>query len=225
MSYSERYVRGSPFQRNSPQPCRSSPPSLSEGDLAGKHIPNPGPNVVMHSEVGPWGKRHFGGSQFELIVKFSQMAEDNLFEFDFRRDAPCVHGFLSRQGMCAAKQYDEEQQCEPHHRLLQTFAKDPQSSTAVHRSEIFPLMSVQGQKPNPSETVACQLSPAPPDIGLRRLSAAMCHERTSAAQQISVFGLLRLSGDLDLNGLLASVATAILPDGDASRGSLGFRRM
>jgi hypothetical protein len=63
------------------------PPSLSEGDFAGKHIPNPGPNVVMHSEVGPWGKRQFGGSQFELIVKLSQMAEDHLFEFDFRRDA------------------------------------------------------------------------------------------------------------------------------------------
>jgi hypothetical protein len=58
-------------------------PALSEGDFAGKHIPNPGPNVVMHSEVGPRGKRQFGGSQFELIVKLSQMAEDHLFEFDF----------------------------------------------------------------------------------------------------------------------------------------------
>jgi hypothetical protein len=59
------------------------PPSLSERDLAGKHVPNPGSNVVVYSEVGPWGKRQFGGSQFELIVKISQMAEDHLFEFDF----------------------------------------------------------------------------------------------------------------------------------------------
>ena len=36
------------------------------------------------------------------------------------------------------------------------------------------------QKPNPSETVACQLSPAPPDIGLRRLSAAMVESRMGA---------------------------------------------
>jgi hypothetical protein len=44
---------------------------------------------LMHSEVGAWGKRHFGGSQFELTIKFSQVAKDNLFEFDYRRDAPC----------------------------------------------------------------------------------------------------------------------------------------
>jgi len=63
-------------------------PSLGEGDLAGKHIPNPGSCVVMHSEVCLWGKRHLGGAQFELTVKLSQVAEDNLFEFDYRRDAP-----------------------------------------------------------------------------------------------------------------------------------------
>jgi hypothetical protein len=57
------------FKETVPSLVDRRPPALSEGDLAGKHIPNPGPNVVMHSEVGPWGKRQFGGSQFELIVK------------------------------------------------------------------------------------------------------------------------------------------------------------
>jgi hypothetical protein len=59
-------------------------PSYSEGDLAGKHIPNSGANVVMHSEVALWGKCHFGGSQFELTVELSQVTKDNLFEFDYR---------------------------------------------------------------------------------------------------------------------------------------------
>ena len=69
-------------------------PSLGEGDLAGKHTPNPGASVVMHSEVGLWGKRHLGGAQFELTVKLRQVAEDNLIEFDFRRDAPVLPRFL-----------------------------------------------------------------------------------------------------------------------------------
>jgi len=50
--------------------------SLSECDLAENHISNPRANVVMHSEVGLWGKRHFRGSQFELTVELSQVAED-----------------------------------------------------------------------------------------------------------------------------------------------------
>jgi hypothetical protein len=37
----------------------------------GKHITNAGANVVMRSEIGIWGKRHFGGSQFELAVELS----------------------------------------------------------------------------------------------------------------------------------------------------------
>src|SRR6202011_367911 len=39
------------------------------------------------------------------------------------------------------------------------------------------------QKPNPSETVACQLSPAPPDIPAHARSAALCQEPTHAMQQ------------------------------------------
>src|SRR6476469_8646607 len=35
-------------------------------------------------------------------------------------------------------------------------------------------MSLVGQKPNPSGTVACQLSPAPPDIPAHARSAALC---------------------------------------------------
>jgi hypothetical protein len=57
----------------------------------------------MRSEVRPWGKREFGGSQFELTVKLSQMAEGNFVEFDHRRDAPGFHAFLSRQATCSAK--------------------------------------------------------------------------------------------------------------------------
>jgi hypothetical protein len=34
--------------------------------------------MVMHPQVAPWGKRHFGGSHLVLIVKFGQVAEDNL---------------------------------------------------------------------------------------------------------------------------------------------------
>jgi hypothetical protein len=51
--------------------------SLSEYKFAGNNIPNPGTNMVMHSEVGVWSKCEFGGSQFELTVKLSQVAEDN----------------------------------------------------------------------------------------------------------------------------------------------------
>src|SRR6202011_1299178 len=44
-------------------------------------------------------------------------------------------------------------------------------------------MSQMGQKPNPSGTVACQLSPAPPDIPAHARSAALCQLRTHAVQQ------------------------------------------
>ena len=50
----------------------------------------------MYSDVAAWGKREFGGSYFELTVKLSQMAEDNLLDLDLRRDASCLYGFLSR---------------------------------------------------------------------------------------------------------------------------------
>ena len=49
--------------------------SLSEGELARKNISNPGPNMVMHSKVGPGGKRKFGGPHFELTVELGQVAE------------------------------------------------------------------------------------------------------------------------------------------------------
>ena len=49
--------------------------SLSEHKLAGKNISNPGPNMVMHSKVGPGGKRKFSGPHFELTVEFGQVAE------------------------------------------------------------------------------------------------------------------------------------------------------
>jgi hypothetical protein len=75
----------------------------------------------MHSEVCLWGKRHLGGAQFELTVKLSQVAEDNLFEFDYRRDAPRFDVFLSRQAMSSAKQHYEDQQREAHYRLLHGF--------------------------------------------------------------------------------------------------------
>src|SRR5262249_15017514 len=39
--------------------------SLSECKLAGNHISNSGPNVVMDSNVAVWGKRRFGCAQFE----------------------------------------------------------------------------------------------------------------------------------------------------------------
>ena len=34
--------------------------SFREGDLAANHIANARTNVVMHSQVGVWGKRNFG---------------------------------------------------------------------------------------------------------------------------------------------------------------------
>ena len=46
-----------------------------------------------------------------------------------------------------------------------------------------PLMTAMGQKPNPSGTVACQLSPAPPDIPAHARSAALCQQPTYAVQQ------------------------------------------
>ena len=51
--------------------------SLSERELARKNISNPGPNMVMRSKVGPWGKRKFGGPHFELTVELGQVAEGN----------------------------------------------------------------------------------------------------------------------------------------------------
>src|SRR5262244_2453505 len=59
--------------------------TLSECELAGKNIPNPGPNVMMHSEIGAWSERKFGGAHFVLTVKLNQVAEGNLLEFDLRR--------------------------------------------------------------------------------------------------------------------------------------------
>src|SRR5215469_7822376 len=43
-------------------------PSFSECKFAGKHISNPRANMVMHTKVSPWGKRHFSGSHFVLTV-------------------------------------------------------------------------------------------------------------------------------------------------------------
>src|SRR5262245_16127601 len=83
--------------------------SLSECKFAGNHISNSGPNVVMDSDVAVWGKREFGGAQFELTVKLTQVAEDNLLDFDLRRDASCLHGFLSRQAVCSAEQRHQQQ--------------------------------------------------------------------------------------------------------------------
>jgi hypothetical protein len=65
--------------------------------------------MVMRSKVGPWGKRKFGGPHFELTVELGQVAEGNLLEFDHRRNASCLHLFLSRQAICSAKQRHEEQ--------------------------------------------------------------------------------------------------------------------
>ena len=59
--------------------------SFREGDLAANHIANARTNVVMHSQVGVWGERNFGSSQFVLTVKLNQMAENNLFKLDGRR--------------------------------------------------------------------------------------------------------------------------------------------
>ena len=83
---------------------------LSERELSGKHISDAGANVVMLSEVGFWGKRHFGDSQFELAVELSEVAGDNLLKFDHRREALCFHVLLSRQAAHSAKQRHEEQQ-------------------------------------------------------------------------------------------------------------------
>jgi hypothetical protein len=55
--------------------------SFGEGNLPGKHIPNSGADVVMHSEVGARGKRHFGGAQFELAVEVMQVAENDFLQF------------------------------------------------------------------------------------------------------------------------------------------------
>src|SRR6516162_7931407 len=83
--------------------------------------------MVMDSDVAVGGKREFGGAQFELTVKLSQVAEDNLVDFYYRRDASCLHGFLSRQAVCSAKQRHQQQEREAPHRLLHTFTTPPSS--------------------------------------------------------------------------------------------------
>jgi hypothetical protein len=50
------------------------------------------------------------------------MAEDNLVDFYFGRDASCLHGFLSCHAVCSVKQHDQQQQREAPHRILHTFA-------------------------------------------------------------------------------------------------------
>src|SRR5262245_29220386 len=59
------------------------------------------------------------------------MAEDNLIDFCFRRDASCLHGFLSRQAVCSAKQRHQQQEREAPHRLLLYY-------TAEQRDELAP---------------------------------------------------------------------------------------
>src|SRR5262245_50571882 len=54
---------------------------LSECELAGNHISNAGPNVVMDSDVAVWGKPEVGGEQFGRTHKLHQVAEDNLVDF------------------------------------------------------------------------------------------------------------------------------------------------
>src|SRR6516164_3629770 len=92
------------FKKIIPSFIHRCPTTLSEGELTGKNISNPRPNVVMHPKVSVRGKRYFGGSQSELTVKLGEVAENNLVEFDLRRDAPPLHGFLGRQVTCPAKQ-------------------------------------------------------------------------------------------------------------------------
>jgi hypothetical protein len=43
--------------------------SFGEGDLAGKDIANAWANMVMHSEVSPWGERNFGGSRLHRSAR------------------------------------------------------------------------------------------------------------------------------------------------------------
>src|ERR1700737_1715919 len=51
------------------------------------------------------------------------------------------------------------------------------------------LLTAVGQKPNPSETVACQLSSAPPDIPAHARSAALCQQPTYAVQQTRSYSI------------------------------------
>src|SRR5262245_25850179 len=62
LSYSARCVRGSLFQKILAGFIDRLLASLCECGLAGNHISNSGPNVVMHSDVAVWGKREFGGA-------------------------------------------------------------------------------------------------------------------------------------------------------------------
>src|SRR6516162_3122125 len=87
--------------------------------------------MVMDSDVAVGGKREFGGAQFELTVKLSQMAEDNLIDFYFRRDASCLHGFLSRQAVCSAKQRHQQQEREAPHRLLLYYTAEQRDELAA----------------------------------------------------------------------------------------------
>src|SRR5262245_59301193 len=75
---------------------------LSKCKLASNHIANSRPNVMMYPDVAVWGKREFGGAQLEPTVKLSQVAEDNLVDFDLRGDTSRLHDFLSRQAVCSA---------------------------------------------------------------------------------------------------------------------------
>jgi hypothetical protein len=75
------------FKKVIPSFIHRCPTTFSECELTRKNISNPRPNVVMHPEVTVRGKRHFGGSQSELTVKLGEVTEDNLVEFDLRRDA------------------------------------------------------------------------------------------------------------------------------------------
>jgi len=47
-------------------------PPFSERELAGYYISNPRSDVVMHSKVGSWLEREFGGSYFEFAVQLSR---------------------------------------------------------------------------------------------------------------------------------------------------------
>src|SRR5262249_55667352 len=78
-------------------------------DLAGKNIPDPGPDVVMHAEVTAGSKRHLRGTQLILVVQFGQVAEDRLLELGRCCDAPHLDLFLSGQAVNPAKKGEDQQ--------------------------------------------------------------------------------------------------------------------
>src|SRR6516165_6925857 len=59
------------------------------------------------------------------------MAEDNLIDFYFRRDTSCLHGFLSRQAVCSAKQRHQQQEREAPHRLLLYYTAEQRDELAA----------------------------------------------------------------------------------------------